>query len=79
MRHVNILCGYYYSTRYLQLLLGFESLMSLPITVDFKISKCGIYLPTSSVCARKGYIREHLQAANIFTHLGFGILILHKT
>jgi hypothetical protein len=53
--------------------------MTLPMTVDFKISKCGIYLLTRSVCAGKRYITENLQAANIFTHLEFGILILYKT
>jgi len=53
--------------------------MTLPMTIDFKTSKWGIYLLTRSVCAGKGYIMEHLQAANIFTHLGYGILILHKT
>jgi orotidine-5'-phosphate decarboxylase len=53
--------------------------MTLPMTVDFKTSKWGIDLLTSSVFAGKGCMREHLQAANIFTHLGFGILLLYKT
>jgi hypothetical protein len=62
-------------------LLGFGSLMILPMTVDFKKSKCRIYVNTSIVCAGKGCMRELLQPANtlIFTHLGFGILILYKT
>jgi len=53
--------------------------MTLTMTVDFKTSKCVIYVLTSCVCAGKGCIREHHQAANIFTQLGFGILILYIT
>jgi len=53
--------------------------MTLPMTVDLKKSKFGIYVFTSSVCAGKWCMREHLQVAYIFTHFGFGILILYET
>jgi hypothetical protein len=53
--------------------------MTFSMTIELKISKCGNYLVTRSVCAGKGYITEHPKFADIFTYFGFGILIQYKT
>jgi hypothetical protein len=67
-------CGWRYSEWYIWLPVGFKGLITLPMTVEFKILKCGIYLVTRTV--RAG---EHPVVANIFIYLGFGILILYKS